>query len=127
VSSKAPIGRALGLGGSSHTHHWWLQRVGALALLPLAIWFACALLGLPDVSYATAHGWLARPVNALLMLLTLIVVAHHSWIGVGVILEDYVHRKSAKIVLMLASQYLHLALAVAGCFAVLRVALGSGA
>ena len=90
MSSKPPIGRALGLGAASHTHHWWLQRVGSAALLPLGVWFAVALLSLPDFQYATAYAWLARPWNAIAMLLFIATAAQHSWIGVDVIVEDYV-------------------------------------
>jgi succinate dehydrogenase membrane anchor subunit len=127
MSSKPPIGRAFGLGAASHTQHWWLQRVGAAALLPLGVWFAVALLRLPDFQYATAHAWLARPWNAIAMLLFVATAAQHSWIGVDVIAEDYVHHKFGKLVLMLASRFLHVVLGVAASFAVLRVALGSAA
>ena len=127
MSSKSALGRVLGLGTASATRHWWLQRVGAVALLPLGVWFAVALLSLPDLHFATVHAWLARPWNALLLLLLLPVAAHHSWLGVEVIVQDYVHDQTAKLVAMLGLQFLHVAAGALACWAVVRVALGTPA
>ena len=125
MSSKSPLGRALGLGTSSGTHHWWLQRVGAIALLPLGVWLAVSLLTLPDLGFTTVHGWVATPWHALLLLVLLPVSTHHSWLGVEVIVQDYVHGAAAKVVTLLLLKFLHVLLGAAAMLAVLRICLGS--
>ena len=124
MSLRSPLGRVLGRGSAGGSQHWWAQRVGALALLPLGLWLALGLLHLPDLGFASAQAWLSRPMNAVLMLITVAVGAQHSWLGVQVVIEDYVHSPGGKVVTMLALQFLHVLAAVAACFAVLRVALG---
>ncbi len=127
MSLRTPLGRVLGLGTSSGVHHWWAQRLTALALAPLGAWFVVSLLTLPDLGYAAVRGWLAAPRNAVPMLLLVPVVAYHSWLGVAVVLEDYVHGRVTKTVALLVVQFLHLLVATAALLAVLKLALGSGA
>jgi succinate dehydrogenase / fumarate reductase, membrane anchor subunit len=127
LSLRTPLGRALGLGAAGGVHHWWLQRLSALALAPLGGWFAIALLTLPDLRYATVHAWLAEPAHALLTLLLAPTAAHHAWLGVSVVVEDYVHGAAAKTVALLLARFVHVVVGVATVFAVLKVALGGGA
>ena len=127
MSLRSPLGRVLGLGTASGVRHWWSQRLSAIALVPLGLWFVGSLLSRPDLGYATLHGWLAAPGNALLMLLLVPSVAQHSWLGVTVVIEDYVHGQATKTAALLAARFVHLVLAAAALFAVLKVALGSGA
>jgi succinate dehydrogenase / fumarate reductase membrane anchor subunit len=127
MSSKAPLGRVLGQGVSSGTHHWWLQRVSSLALLVLGPWFVVSLLNMPDFALETVRGALARPANALLTLLLIGTSAHHSWLGVTVVVEDYIPTKSVKVAVLLALQALHVVCAAGAIFAVLKVAFGGSA
>ncbi len=127
MTSKSPLGRALGLGVVSGTHHWWLQRVTALALALLGPWFAISLLLQPDLHYAHARAWLAAPANAVLMLLFVPTAVYHSWLGVVVVIEDYVPATRTKLTALLVVQFLHLALGATALYGVLKVALGSAA
>lgn len=127
MSLRSPLGRALGDGAGGGVHHWWVQRVGALLLLPLGAWFMIALVGLPDLDYDTVHAWLREPLHAVLMLLFVAVAAHHSQLGLEVVAQDYVPRKGARTALLLILQFVHLAVTVGAAFAVLEVALGSAA
>ena len=127
MSLRSPLGRVLGLGTASGVHHWWAQRLTALALAPLGAWFVGSLLTLPDLGYGTVRGWFAAPWNAVPMLLLVPVVAYHSWLGVVVVLEEYVHGKVPKTLALLAAQFLHLLVAAAALLAVLKLALGKGA
>ncbi|MCZ8131337.1 MAG: succinate dehydrogenase, hydrophobic membrane anchor protein [Steroidobacteraceae bacterium] len=122
MSLRSPLGRVLGQGSAGGSHHWWTQRVGSVALIPLGLWFAVSLGMLPDHGYETVHAWLAKPVNAVLMLVMVPLVAHHSHLGMQVVIEDYVHSKGRKVAVMLFSQFAHVLLAAAAFFAVLRVA-----
>ncbi len=116
----------LGLGSAKHgTGHWWAQRVTAAALIPLGLWFAISLLGLPVADYSAVRSWLAQPLNSTLMILLIVSVLHHSQLGVQVVVEDYVHDDSLKFMTLTVSRLLHLALAVAAIYALISIALGS--
>jgi succinate dehydrogenase / fumarate reductase, membrane anchor subunit len=126
VSLKTPLGRVLGLGAAGGgSHHWWLQRVSAVALALLGIWLVAALVTLPDHGYGTMRAWLAAPLNGLLMALAVLAAAYHSWLGVRVVIEDYVPNPARKLAALLVAQFLHLVVGGGALFAVLKVALGS--
>ena len=125
MSLKSPLGRVLGLGAAGGSQHWWLQRLSSIALVPLTAWFVIALLRLPDLGWATVHGWLARPPSSVLLLLLVPTLVHHSWVGVGVVVEDYVPGRRAKTLTLLARQFLHFLVAAVALFAVLRIAFGT--
>jgi succinate dehydrogenase / fumarate reductase membrane anchor subunit len=128
MSLKTPLGRVLGLGAAGGgAHHWWVQRVTAVALVPLGAWLLVALVTLPDLGYGTAHAWLAAPAHALPMALLVLVASYHSWLGVTVIIEDYVPDQATKVTTLLVAQFLHVAVGAGALFAVLKVALGSAA
>ena len=125
MSLRTPLGKVLGRGSAGEgTSHWWVQRVTAIALIPLTLWFAdlyprhAAALATRQVS-----GWLGQPWVAVFTILLAITLAWHSWLGVQVVIEDYVHGKGAKTVLLLLSTFVHFAGAVAAVFAVLILAV----
>jgi succinate dehydrogenase / fumarate reductase membrane anchor subunit len=124
MSLRSPLGRALGKGSAGDgVGHWWIQRVTAVALLPLTAWFAIALLGRELQSYDAMRGWLGQPWVAVFAALLVLTIAWHSKLGVQVVIEDYVHGKAAKTALLLLSIFVHVAAAVAASFAILRMAL----
>ena len=124
MSLRTPLGRVLGRGSAGEgVGHWWLQRVTALALIPLTLLFLIGLLDQPLTSYAAMAGWMGSPWIALLTMLLVITLALHSQLGVQVVIEDYVHGKGAKTFLLLLSTFVHFAAAVAAIFAVLLMAL----
>jgi succinate dehydrogenase / fumarate reductase, membrane anchor subunit len=126
LSLVTPLSRVLGLGSArGGAEHWWLQRVTAVALVPLGIWFVLALLTLPDYSYGTLRTWVSQPVTAVLLILTAISVIYHSKLGVQVVVEDYVRAKALKVASLMLSTLLHIAVAVAAVFAILRIAIGA--
>jgi succinate dehydrogenase / fumarate reductase membrane anchor subunit len=128
MSLRSPIGRVLGLGSAKEgVGHWWSQRVSAVALVILTLWFVSALLRLDELSYPLVTAWLAKPVNAVLMTLLVATTAYHSQLGVQVVVEDYVAGKGAKVVALLMSNFLHVALGALGIFAILKIAFGASA
>ncbi|MBP5858471.1 succinate dehydrogenase, hydrophobic membrane anchor protein [Marivibrio halodurans] len=123
MSLKTPLGAARGLGSAKNgTHHWIMQRITAVALVPLTLWFVFSALALSGAGYAEAAGWLADPVNAVLMLLLIVATFHHLQLGLQVVIEDYIHGEAAKIVTLLVVKFAAFALGMAGAFAVLKVA-----
>ena len=125
MSLQSPLNSVLGLGSAKEgTGHWWMQRMTAVALIPLTIWFALALLALPVASHADVAAWIAAPVNSILLILLVISLVYHSSLGLQVVIEDYVHG-ATKVATLIVVQLGHVALAVAGIYAVVIVSLGS--
>jgi succinate dehydrogenase / fumarate reductase membrane anchor subunit len=123
MSLVTPLNRVLGLGSAkSGGAHWWMQRLTAVSLIPLGLWFALSLLAMSDFEYQTVVTWLQRPVSSILLIITVLVVSYHSYLGVQVVIEDYVHTASLKILALLASAFAHFGLSVAALFAILKVA-----
>ena len=122
---RSPLGRALGLGSAKEgVQHWWLQRVTAVALVPLTLWFVAGLIGHLGQERAEVAMWLRSPlVSAAVVLLILATFVHLS-LGVQVVIEDYVHREGSKLASILAVKFACWALGAAAVIAVLRVAFG---
>lgn len=126
MSLRSPLGRVLGLGSAKDgTAHWWAQRVSAVALIPLALWFFFSLLALPNLDYGTVRTWLALPISGFLAMLLIAVLAYHSYLGTIVIVEDYVHAAGMKLFTLLLLRFLYVLAGGASLFAILRVAFGS--
>ncbi|MEL6868722.1 MAG: succinate dehydrogenase, hydrophobic membrane anchor protein [Pseudomonadota bacterium] len=125
MSLKSPLGKVLGLGSAKDgTDHWWSQRVSAVAMIPLTLWFAFSMLTMPDFGYFTVRSWMAAPLNAVLLLLLVGTLLYHSKLGTQVVVEDYVHgfKKVATLIIL---KFIYAALAVAAVFSILRVSLGA--
>ncbi|MDH3700499.1 MAG: succinate dehydrogenase, hydrophobic membrane anchor protein [Alphaproteobacteria bacterium] len=126
MTLRTPLARVRGLGSAKDgTHHWWMQRITAVALVPLSIWFVVSMIKLTGADHAAVSAWLATPVTAVLMLLFIIAVFHHLQLGMQVVIEDYVHGEGMKIACLLCVKLGSFALAVAAAFSVLKVAFGS--
>ena len=124
MSLRTPLGKVLGRGSAGGgVSHWWMQRVSAVALLPLTAWFAISLVTHPLQSYEAMRGWLGQPWVAVPAILLVLTLALHSKLGVEVVIEDYVHGKGVKTTLLLLSTFIHVAAAVAAMFAILVLAL----
>ena len=122
---RSPLGRAIGLGSAKEgVEHWWAQRVSAVALIPLGLWFAASLVALAGADRAAVLAWLHAPVQAILAILLLIAVFYHAALGLQVVIEDYVHAEWLKVPSLVAMRLVSFGLAVAGIFAVLRIAFG---
>ena len=123
MSLKSPLGRVLGLGASgTGTGHFLSQRLSAVALVPLTLWFAVALLTLPSLDFYSVTAWVAAPLHAVLLALLVIALVYHSSLGTQVVVEDYVHTPGLRMVVITVLRLLHFGLAVAGIFAVFLVA-----
>ena len=128
MSLRSPLGRVLGLGSArGGSSHWYAQRVSAVALVLLALWFVVSLASLAGASYEQVTGWLRSPLNSALALLLVIVGAWHAVLGLQVIVEDYVADKGARVVVLVAVKFAFVVAAVVGVLAVLRIAFGVAA
>ncbi len=126
MSLRSPLGKVLGLGTAKDgTSHWWGQRVSAIALLLLGLWFAWMLAITPDFSHAAVVAEIGRPINSILLLLLSVTMAHHSYLGIQVVIEDYVHGPGVKVLTLVLSRFAHVLLAVAAVFAILKIGLNA--
>ena len=125
MSMRSPLGRVRGLGSAREgVGHWWAQRMTALALVPLALWFVATLIGLTGADHATARDWIGAPVPASLLVLLIVATFYHGALGLQVVIEDYVHHEGAKVASSIAVNALALVLGLAGVLAVLKVLFG---
>jgi succinate dehydrogenase / fumarate reductase membrane anchor subunit len=125
MSLRTPLSRVRGLGSAKEgTSHWWAQRVTAIALVPLTLWFIAFIIPIIGADYAAARLWISHPVNALLLVLLLITTFYHALLGLQVIIEDYVHAEWLKVTSLLAMKFILIVLGASALFAVLRIALG---
>lgn len=121
---KSPLGAAQGLGSAKEgVHHWWVQRVSSVLMIPLALFLAFSFVGLESFDFVTVKTWLKSPWIAASMLMFVVTMFYHSEMGVQVVVEDYLHGK-AKVITMMLSKFFHILLGVASALAVLKVALG---
>jgi succinate dehydrogenase / fumarate reductase, membrane anchor subunit len=120
---RSPLGRAVGLGSAKEgVEHWWRQRLTAVALIPLVLWFVITLVGHVGLDRREAVAWLGSPIPAILMILLIGVGVYHAALGLQVVVEDYVHREWSKLTLLIALRFAGVFLGVAGIFAILRMA-----
>jgi succinate dehydrogenase / fumarate reductase membrane anchor subunit len=122
-SLRSHLGRARGL-GSAHEglHHWWVQRMTALALIPLSLWFVASIVCLAGADYATISQWLSAPFTVGALSLTILAVFYHAVLGMQVVIEDYIHTKAVKLVLLVGLQFAGFAFAAAAIVSLLMIA-----
>jgi len=125
LSFRTPLAQVRGLGAAGEgAAHWWRQRLTAVALVPLTLWLCFALAALPGADYAQLRAWVATPLNALLLMVALPTALYHGYLGVQVVVEDYVHLPWLRMVLIVGSGFAATLLGGAALLAVLMLALG---
>jgi succinate dehydrogenase / fumarate reductase membrane anchor subunit len=118
---RSPLARAIGLGSAKEgVRDWWAERVSAVALIPLTVWFTAMIIAHSGSDYVTFIGWIRSPFTATLMMLLLIALFHHTALGLQVVIEDYVH-SGAKFAWIIAMRFGCVAFAVAGIVATLHI------
>jgi len=121
-SMRSPLARARGLGAAKDgTGHWWAQRLSALAMVPLVIWFAVSVVAMAGADYVTVRAWVASPIVGGLLILLVIATFYHAHLGLQVVIEDYVHHEAAKLAALIAVKGLAVILALSGVLSVLTV------
>jgi succinate dehydrogenase / fumarate reductase membrane anchor subunit len=116
--------KAQGLGSAkSGLHHWMGQRVSAIALIPLSIWFVGAFILLLTAPFEEAQKWLSSPWIVTLSILLTLVMFYHGYLGMQVILEDYVPHTSTRWTLILAIKFLSALMALLTIVSILKIFL----
>lgn len=126
MSMRSPLARVRGLGTAKEgVAHWWSQRLTAIALVPLTLWFIASLASLAGADHEAIKLWAGGPVVASMLLLLIIATFYHAYLGLQVVIEDYVHGEAAKLALLLLVKGSALLLAAIAIMSVLTLALGS--
>ncbi|MDF2094657.1 succinate dehydrogenase, hydrophobic membrane anchor protein [Aquibaculum arenosum] len=122
MSLRTPLARVRHLGSAKDgTHHWWLQRVTALALVPLLLWFVISVIGMLGADHRSMVDWVSNPVTAALLILLIIATFYHAVLGLQVVIEDYMHDRVARMAVLLLVQGLGFLLATVGVISVLSL------
>lgn len=125
MSMESPLARVRGLGSAKEgVHHWWAQRLTALALIPLSLWFIYSLVAITGAEYAMVIGWMSQPLNAVLMLLFLFSLYYHASLGLQVVIEDYIDSEWQKIACLILVKFLIWLAGLSAVIAVLKIYLG---
>lgn len=125
---RSPLARARGLGpAKTGVGHWWIQRITAVALVPLLVWLVAALALLGQADYATLSAWVAQPLVTILLIVLIPTLFYHGSLGIQVVVEDYLHTEWLRIAVIAAVDFINILLTVASVFAVLKIAFGASA
>lgn len=121
---RSQLGRVRGLGAArAGSGHWWMQRLTSIALVPLTLWFICAVFRLEGASRSDVATWLRAPVPLVLMLCLIVATFWHLELGLRVVIEDYVLRDAARMALLLGQRALCIVLALFCIVAALKIGL----
>lgn len=121
MSLRTPLSSAKGLGSAREgAHHWWMQRLTSLALLPLTLWLAISIVMLPEMDYVSAVAWMQTPVAAIAMSLLVISLFYHVQLGLQVIIEDYVGG-ALKIASLIALNFTCIVMVFVGLYSIIKV------
>lgn len=124
VDYQTPLKRVLALGSArGGTQHFIVQRVTALALIPLSLWTIWLAIALVHANYVQARLLVHQPFNAVLLAAFVIAVFWHAQLGLQVVIEDYVHTRWLEMASQLAVKFLCVLGALAGVLSIVRIAL----
>ena len=125
MTRRSPLARVRGLGTAREgVAHWWAQRLTAVALIPLLIWFVASLCAMTGADYVDVRAWIAQPMVSILLVLLAVAAFHHAQLGLQVVLEDYVQTEWLKLSGIALVRFAAIALAVAAILSVARIAFG---
>jgi succinate dehydrogenase / fumarate reductase membrane anchor subunit len=121
---RSPLSRARGLGSAkSGVHHWWIQRLTAIALIPLVVWFAISLVMLSGADYAVVRAWLGSPLVMVLLILTIGIGLHHGQLGLQVVWEDYTDG-GLRVVMIVLTKFIAVVFGLGAIVAIMRIGFG---
>lgn len=121
---RSPLSRARGLGSAkSGVHHWWVQRLTAIALIPLVVWFAISLVMLSGADYAVVRAWIGSPLVMVLLILTIGIGLHHGQLGLQVVWEDYTEG-GLRVAMIVLTKFIAVVFGLGAIVAIMRIGFG---
>jgi succinate dehydrogenase / fumarate reductase membrane anchor subunit len=119
------LGRVRGLGSAKEgVNHWWAQRLTAVALVPLVLWFVASVIGMIGAPLEVFRAWVRNPIDGVLLVALIVATFHHAQLGMQVVIEDYVHGEGTKLVSLLLIKAAALLLGLISIWAVVKLAFG---
>ncbi len=127
MEMRSPLSRARGLGPTKEggTAHWWAERMTAIALVPLTIWFVISAIAMVGADYATFKAWAGAHGNPVLLILYAIAVYHHGQLGMQVIIEDYIHHEAVHFTALILVKMTAVFLAAFTIFSIAKLTFGA--
>ena len=126
MNLRTPLSNAKGLGAAKEgVSHWWNQRITAIALIPLVLWFCFSIALIAVADHATVSAWIASPFNTALMILAITVGFYHGYLGLQIIIEDYIANESMKIASLIGVALLAVLFATLGVVSILKISFGA--
>src|SRR5580704_8787270 len=120
---RSTLGQVRGLGSAkSGSAHWWAQRLTAFALIPLTLWFICAVIRLAGLPRAAVTAWAGHPLVAALLVALVLATFHHLQLGLQAVLEDYVSSERNRLVSLVVMKAAVVLLALIAVVSVLKLA-----
>jgi succinate dehydrogenase / fumarate reductase, membrane anchor subunit len=121
---RSQLGRVRGLGSAkSGVAHWWTQRLTAIALVPLSLWFIVSVLHLLGAPHDAVVDWISGPWTIVLMIVLVVATFHHLQLGLQVVIEDYIHDDAVRLASLLAVKAAAILLGMACVVSVLKLGL----
>ena len=125
MSLRTPLGHVRGLGSAKEgTHHWWAQRLTAIALIPLCVWLIYSLVSMTGMEHSVVIEWIDSPIVTVLLILFIFSLFYHAQLGMQVVIEDYIESEVLKISSIILNKFVMLFAGLVSIVAVLRVSLG---
>lgn len=122
---RHPLAHALNHGSSKEgVAHWWAQRLSAILLLALMVWFVYATGALAGADFETARAWLGRPVHAALAAVFVVTGLYHASLGLQVVIEDYVHHRPTELISLVAIKLVAIVAAALVVFSLFNISVG---
>jgi succinate dehydrogenase / fumarate reductase membrane anchor subunit len=126
VSLRHPLAKVRGLGSAREgVAHWWAQRLTAVLLIPLSIWFISCAAAFVGADYADARVYLAQPLNAFLLMAFVLTLLYHGMLGLQVVIEDYIHQRALELGLQMVVKLSAFLCALGTVYALIRITLGA--
>src|SRR5580692_1210653 len=124
MDRRTPLARARGLGSAkAGVHHWWAQRLTAIALIPLVVWFAISLVMLSGAEFNVARAWIGAPLNMLMLILTIGIGLHHAQLGLQVVWEDYTEG-AIRVLMIVFTKFVAVLFGLGAIVSILRIGFG---
>ncbi len=125
MNLQSPIAKVRGLGSAKQgTHHWWYQRLTAVALVPLTLWVMSSIINATSMGYTDVQNWLTSPLNAALFLAFISALFFHAQLGMQVVIEDYIESEWQKIGCIMLVKFLAVIAGLASALAIIKVFIG---
>lgn len=104
-------------------HHWLMQRVSAVALIPLVIWFTLSFIQIAEDPQGYLPVFFAYPLNAVMGILMISAALFHGALGMRVIIEDYVSNRTKMYFYIMLINFISIATAIAAILSIIRLHL----